>query len=317
MNLPNLLKPWSTIWICSPSKRIHDSQKESLKNFTDYIESLWMKIVLSEEFFWMDKRWISSGTPQQRADAINSFFADPNIDAIRCFQWWENCIEIVDLLNYELIKKNPKLLLGKSDIDVLLLAIYEKTWITTIHCPDTKIGWKNKEMDFEYNKKRFEKRIMHWEIWMIESTFTRKTIRWWTSEWKILWCNLNSLMKLHWTWFLPSLKNSILFIEVYRANSWLFLAHLKKLDLQWTFNEISWIVIWYNYWYQDSKQQEKLQKNKDWNYNQLEYLILDVTKKYAFPILKIEEFGHYCPNCFLPIWAQCKLDADAQTIEIL
>ena len=48
-----------------------------------------------------------------------------------------------------------------------------------------------------------------------------------------------------------------------------------------------------------------------------EDMVLDITKEYSFPILKISEFGHYNINCFLPIGAKVKLDATNKKIEII
>ncbi len=318
MNLPNLLKKWSTIWICAPSKWIHENQKDSLRSFIKYVESLWLYIKLSKNLFWWDERGISCWTAQQRADDLNSLFADTDVDAIWCFQGWDNCLEIIDLIDYKLIWNNPKLLLWKSDIDILLMAIHHKTWITTIHCPDSKIGWRNKEMDYAYSKKRFKKRLFNWEWWLIEQTNPRKTIRSWRAKGKIIWCNINSISKLNWTDFFPDFTNVVLCFEVYLADPELRLAQFKSFDLQWVFEKISWIIIWYNLWFQDSEWQKKNPTiDRKWNVYQFEELLLSATRNYNFPILKINEFWHYCPNCFLPIWAECKLDADAQTVEIL
>lgn len=47
-----------------------------------------------------------------------------------------------------------------------------------------------------------------------------------------------------------------------------------------------------------------------------EDVVADITKNYDFPILKINEFGHYQPHMFLPIGAKAKMDATRREIEI-
>lgn len=133
-----------------------------------------------------------------------------------------------------------------------------------------------------------------------------------------IWCNLSTLCKLSWTEYFPETEWSILYLEVYSPDPVMRIIQLKNLQLQWVFEKISWLVIWYNLWYEDVKRKEKYPTlDKEWKRYWFEDIINSVLAEYSFPILKINEFWHYCPNCFLPIWAQCKVDADAQTVEII
>ena len=49
----------------------------------------------------------------------------------------------------------------------------------------------------------------------------------------------------------------------------------------------------------------------------MEDILLEATRDYAFPILKINDFGHNCPNTIIPLGTQADLNADHQTLEIL
>jgi muramoyltetrapeptide carboxypeptidase len=49
----------------------------------------------------------------------------------------------------------------------------------------------------------------------------------------------------------------------------------------------------------------------------MEDVLLRITAEYDFPILKLDEFGHNCPNTTLPVGGRVRLDADAQEIVIL
>lgn len=71
----------------------------------------------------------------ERADEINLAFADPKVDAILCARGGYGCSRILDLIDYELIKENPKPLIGFSDITALLNAIYIKTGLVGFHGP--------------------------------------------------------------------------------------------------------------------------------------------------------------------------------------
>jgi muramoyltetrapeptide carboxypeptidase len=50
---------------------------------------------------------------------------------------------------------------------------------------------------------------------------------------------------------------------------------------------------------------------------QMEHVLLHVTAEYDFPILKINDFGHNCPNTILPVGGNVRMDANRGTLEIL
>jgi len=75
----------------------------------------------------------------------------------------------------------------------------------------------------------------------------------------------------------------------------------------WIFKKIKGIVIGHIYQF-NNYEQENIK---------YEDVILDLLKDYDFPILKINEFWHYQPHAFLPIWAKIRLDAKNKEIKII
>lgn len=73
-----------------------------------------------------------------RASELNKFFADDEVDAILCFGGGYGCTRILDLLDYDLIRKHPKLLIGFSDVTALHTAIGQNSRLVTIHGPMLK-----------------------------------------------------------------------------------------------------------------------------------------------------------------------------------
>ncbi len=76
-----------------------------------------------------------AGTDQQRADDINQFFADNTIDGIICGRGGYGSARILPYLDYELIKSNPKVFMGYSDITAVLYALYGKANLVGFHGP--------------------------------------------------------------------------------------------------------------------------------------------------------------------------------------
>lgn len=79
-----------------------------------------------------------AGSDKLRASELNKFFADDEIDAILCFGGGYGCTRILDLLDYDLIRKHPKLLIGFSDVTALHTAIGQNSRLVTIHGPMLK-----------------------------------------------------------------------------------------------------------------------------------------------------------------------------------
>ena len=127
---PSALKPNATIGIVSPSSWLNEPD---LKTAVSVFENKGYKLVLGESVFL--KEFTYAGTPQERADDINNMFANPDIDAIICTRGGYGANRVLPLLDYDLIKANPKIFVGFSDITAFLTSITQKTGLVTFHGP--------------------------------------------------------------------------------------------------------------------------------------------------------------------------------------
>ena len=300
--LAKSLKKGDTIGIIAPSKPFNQDRKFELDNFIEYMKNQGIKVKISNNFYASDKYGFSAGTPEQRAEDINFMFSDKDVKAIWCLQGGEPANQTLDLIDFEIVKNNPKLFMGKSDIDVLLLALNKKTGLITFHCCDTKIG-SNKELDFDYTKKWFQKRLFE-KSTIIEPSEEWICINQGQAKGKIIGCNPISMLKLAGTEYFPDFSNSIMFLETYKSNPTELLVQLTQFKQLGVFESIKGIVIGNNFEFQSDK-------------FKVENIVNEFLKEYNFPILKINEFGHYQPHAFLPIGANVKLDATNKSIEII
>lgn len=76
-----------------------------------------------------------AGPPELRARDINRAFADDSVDGILCALGGGNSIDLLELLDYDLIRSNPKPFIGHSDNVVLMMAMLARTGMTTFHGP--------------------------------------------------------------------------------------------------------------------------------------------------------------------------------------
>lgn len=76
-----------------------------------------------------------AGPAAIRAKELNRMFESPDIKAIFCLRGGYGSPQLLDLLEYEMIKENPKLFIGYSDITALHIALQQKSNLATIHGP--------------------------------------------------------------------------------------------------------------------------------------------------------------------------------------
>lgn len=124
------LKKGDTIGIIALSG---ECDKEKINKAKSALENMGFKIKLSKNIFDQDK--YLAGSDEVKTEELHSFFKDPNIKLILCARGGYGAIRLVNKINYELIKNNPKPFCGYSDVTALLLMIYKKTGMITYHSP--------------------------------------------------------------------------------------------------------------------------------------------------------------------------------------
>lgn len=127
---PQRLKKGDTVMLVTPGSFIGD---EPLQKAIQNLESLGLKVQLSDHI--RAKKGYTAGTIEQRATDLHQAFSDSKIKAVWCARGGYGCAQLLPHLDYDLIQRNPKILIGFSDITILLHAVTLKTGLTTFHGP--------------------------------------------------------------------------------------------------------------------------------------------------------------------------------------
>ncbi len=128
---PKQLKPGDTIGLVTPASPIDEERLEkTIKN----IEGLGFKLEFNRKRL-LAKEGYLAGKDIVRADELNRMFANPEIDGIWCVRGGYGVARLLNMLNYQVIKENPKVLIGFSDITALHQAIFKKTGLVCFHGP--------------------------------------------------------------------------------------------------------------------------------------------------------------------------------------
>lgn len=127
---PEKLEIGDTIGLIAPGSYISQKQlDESIKN----LEALGYKVKYNDAI--LDKYGYLAGKDSVRVKEIHSMFLDKEIKAIMAVRGGYGCARFIPMLDYNLIRNNPKIIIGYSDITSLLYGIYEKTGLVCFHGP--------------------------------------------------------------------------------------------------------------------------------------------------------------------------------------
>lgn len=290
------------IGIISPSNPITEDLIPQLNKGVDFLKGMGFDVVIAKNA--LSNTLGYSATPEEKAEDINIMFKDPSIKAIICSQGGATANICLPLLDWEIIRRNPKIFLGISDITVLLNAIYSKTGLITFHGND--VAWGFGKDPKTYDKQEFIDRLVNSRIGLINNNGERVTIRSGTATGRLLGGNLGCLLKLAGTPYFPDFEESILFLESYGFSPEGCYCNFMQLEQLGVFDQVKGIIVGYIY---DEKSKERTIHMED--------ILERVTSKYQLPILKVNDFGHNCSNTVIPVGAKVELNSDEKTIEIL
>ena len=128
---PQALRRGDIIGICAPASP--PSSEDKITKGIAYLERLGYHVQLGRSVY--HKHGYLAGSDSQRASDLNELFVNPKVKAIFTVRGGYGVHRILPLLNYNLIKRNPKILVGYSDISALQLALFTKTGLVTFSGP--------------------------------------------------------------------------------------------------------------------------------------------------------------------------------------
>jgi muramoyltetrapeptide carboxypeptidase len=200
------LQPNQTVGVIAPSSPV--SQSEILQGLK-LLESFPLKIRLGRHLF--DHLNYLAGHDHNRVFDIHQMFSDPEIKAIFCARGGYGSARLLNKIDFDLIRKNPKIIVGFSDLTALLIAIYKKTGLVTIHGPTLSDLPKNK--NWPNLSRLITSRLITASHRPQVFLKQEKVINKGKARGILLGGNLSTICSLLDTPFLPSFEGVILFLE--------------------------------------------------------------------------------------------------------
>ena len=302
---PQRLKTGDVIGIISPASSPDDLTK--INSGVQYLEKLGYKVEVGKNVGSNDG--YLAGSDAQRLSDLHYMFKNKQIKAIFSIRGGYGSGRLLDKIDYNLIRKNPKIFVGYSDINALQSAFFAKTGLITFAGPMVAVDFHDEVSAFTEeifwrtitsNKKIGKlQNPRHEKFYMLNKG---------RAAGRILGGNLTILNSLFGTEYLPKLKGAVLLLEDIHEAPYRIDRMLNQLRLGKIFKEISGVMLGH---FVDCIEEDPTKKSFTLN-----EIIIEYFQHLKLPVLYNIKHGHVKENITIPYGINCVLNATRGYIEI-
>ena len=305
---PKPLKKGDLVGIISPSAAMADEMQFLFAK--EAMEALGFNVVLGEHV--ANRRGHLAGTDAERAKDLNDMFAHQQVKAIICLRGGSGAARILPLIDYENIKRNPKPLLGYSDITALHNAIYAQTGLVTFHGPNGSGSWNSfnvnqfQKMFFAQELIRFENEMVRGDDLVVKQNRTQ-VINPGVAEGIIVGGNLTVLTALAGSPYLPDFQDKILFLEDVEESPYRMDRMMSTLQLMGALDKIKGFIF---------GQCTDCDPSGGYGSLTLNQILEDFIAPLKIPAYRGAMIGHVPKQFIVPIGAKVRMDATQGIFEM-
>jgi muramoyltetrapeptide carboxypeptidase len=312
---PPRLQHGDTVGVFSPSWPVTDDVRQKFDRGIERLKSFGLNVRLSKHA--LNQYYYSAGTREERLEDLHTLWADPEVKMVLMSQGGNTANQLLDGIDYHMLRENPKIIAGISDGTVLLNAIHANAGLVTYHGPDliwtfgqnmspqieenirsTFFDGKPLELQPNENWQHQLKPDIQYQGW--------RCLREGRATGRLVGGHVRVLTNTILADYGPNFKDAVLFLEgtdnVGRTNSF-----ITALRLHNVFDLVSGVILG---WFDESELEEK-QLNRS-----VSDAFLEETEEYDFPVLEIGELGHNVENYVLPIGCKTTMDATNKRLSI-
>lgn len=305
---PPVLRFGDTVGMVAPASSADAPSDIMLAQKT--MQQYGFKVVLGKHI--ADQYGYLAGQDRDRAADINEMFRRSDIRGIVTFSGGYGCCRLLPFLDYDLIRQNPKVIVGHSDITSLLLAIHAKTGLITFHGSSglTGVG--------DYAIAQFKRAIMSTQVLgeiakpptnsLIAKGRRLTTLVPGRATGPLIGGNLTLVTNALGTPYEPDTRGKILFLEEVGEEPYRIDRMLTQLWLAGKLQDAAGIALGHFVDCDPKDAQPSLS---------LEAVLRDRLLPLQKPTVHNFMFGHVRQNAVLPIGAIATLDATAKTLVVV
>lgn len=279
----SFLNKGDKIGVISCSNGLNIKHKNIIDELKLNLKSLDIEMVEGDTLYAKEYN-LFSGTGEEKARALEKLFLDKDIKMIFDISGGDLANEVLDFLDFNLIKENPKPFFGYSDLTVLLNAIYSQCHIATYNYQLRNLIGKFKEEQMQNFKASFiegKEDIFNLDYKWINGSHL---------EGIVVGGNIRCLLKLAGTKYMPDFKDKILFLESFSGNSAKMVTYITQYKNLGVFNEVKGIILG------EFTEMEREDLKPD-----IVEILKRVIGEINIPILKTRDLGHGADAKCIPI----------------
>ncbi|WP_186429629.1 S66 peptidase family protein [Clostridium sp. BSD9I1] len=322
------LKVGDAIGIFSPSSPITYSCPNRFSRSKKYLQDKGFKVI--EGNLTGKHDFYRSGSIKERAEELNELIRNPEVKCIMSTIGGMNSNSILQYIDYEAFKTNPKMIIGYSDVSAILLAIYAQTGISTYYGPALVASFGELPPFVDYTYEYFKEVTMDNTIipyvFEMPKYWTDEYINWETQDrskekrenkWitvydgvvsgRVIGGNLNTIQGIWGSKYMPEIKNGdILFIEDSLKDAATIERSFSLLNVNGVFDKISGIILGKHELFDDLKTGRKPYE-----------ILLEVLGDRIIPFIADFDCCHTHPMLTLPIGCEIELNATEKKVSII
>ncbi|MBE2211032.1 MAG: LD-carboxypeptidase [Xanthomonadaceae bacterium] len=307
--LPMPLNRGDTVGLVSPSSATDDTL--SLQLAQEAMEALGLKVKTGAHY--AGRRGYLAGTDVERAGDINQMFADKSVNAVICLRGGWGAARLLPLLDYEAMRRNPKVLLGYSDITALHCAIQAKVGLVTFHGTMGSGSWNAFNVD-QFQRLFFDRELMHYQNKLekgdelVPRRNRTATITGGKARGELVGGNLTVLAALAGSPYLPDFSGKILFLEDVSEAPYRIDRMMSTLKLMGALDKISGFIF---------GECTDCEPGDGYGSLTLEQILDDYIKPLKIPAYRGAMIGHLREQFIVPVGGMMEMDADAGSFRML
>lgn len=295
---PNRLHTGDTVAVIAPAS---PPNQKNLERGIEFLKGLGLKVKIGKS---VGKTYgYLAGSDQERLDDLHTMFLDTEVKAIFCACGGYGTARLAANIDYEIIKANPKIFWGYSDITFLHTSIRQETGLITFHGPmlGSDIG---KEDTHTYSKQGFQQLFKPSEVSYSERYSPLETLVEGVAEGELVGGNLSLIVSTLGTPLEIDMKGKILFIEDVNEEPRSVDRMLNQLQMAGKLDEINGIVIGD---FCDCTPQRELSLTLE---EVINHYVLSANK----PTLKGFKIGHCNPHISIPLGVNAVLNTSNKSL---
>jgi muramoyltetrapeptide carboxypeptidase len=309
LKAPPRLKLGDTIGLVAPSGATYAADD---KNIVEEVVRA-LGFIPKHGAHTMDRYGYLAGQDRDRAADVNAMFADPQVKALLCVRGGWGVGRMLPFLDYDMIRANPKAVIGFSDITALHMAFQARAGMISFHGSNAASAWgpitvaSFKEILIDGARAMLRNPVAR-EDRLVQRRGRTVTITPGTTQARLIGGNLTVFSSLVGTPYMPSTRGAILVFEETNEAEYRIDRMLTQLRLAGLLDGIAGFVF--------GQCTNCTSDGGGYGNFQLEELLDQHIKPLGVPAFHGAMFGHIADQYFLPLGARVNLDASAGTLQL-